>query len=216
MALKIRLQRHGASHHPFYRMVVTEAAARRDGRFVEVVGTYEPQAVKPEEQLLLKLERIDYWKSVGAKASDTAASLIRRARRGHVDPPVESPKPKAKPAPEPELVKETIETPAEETVEAAASEAVEGANEAPAEETVEAAAPEAVEGANEAPAEETVEAAAPEAGETHEVSTEAPSAGPDCACGKTEDSDGKCDGSHAKKEAPAAKVAEAETKEEDV
>ncbi|MGB1128294.1 MAG: 30S ribosomal protein S16, partial [Opitutales bacterium] len=44
MALKIRLQRHGASHRPFYRMVVTEAAARRDGRFVEVLGTYEPQA----------------------------------------------------------------------------------------------------------------------------------------------------------------------------
>jgi small subunit ribosomal protein S16 len=81
MALKIRLQRHGASHRPFYRMVVTEAAARRDGRFVEVLGTYEPQAKRSEDELKLKLERIDYWKSVGAKATDTAASLIRKAHR---------------------------------------------------------------------------------------------------------------------------------------
>ena len=81
MALKIRLQRHGASHRPFYRMVVAEAAARRDGRFVEVLGTYEPQASNPGNELSVKLDRVDYWKSVGAKESDTAASLIRKARR---------------------------------------------------------------------------------------------------------------------------------------
>ncbi len=81
MALKIRLQRHGASHRPFYRMVVTEADARRDGRFVEVLGTYEPQAKRSEEEVKIKLDRVDYWKSVGAKPTDTAASLIRKARR---------------------------------------------------------------------------------------------------------------------------------------
>lgn len=81
MALKIRLQRHGASHRPFYRMVVTEASARRDGRFVELLGTYEPQAKRATDELNLKLERIDYWKSVGAKPTDTATSLIRKARR---------------------------------------------------------------------------------------------------------------------------------------
>ena len=52
MALKIRLQRHGASHRPFYRMVVTEALARRDGRFVEVLGTYEPQGKQSAEDEL--------------------------------------------------------------------------------------------------------------------------------------------------------------------
>ncbi len=62
-------------------MVVTEATARRDGRFVEVLGTYEPQAAKAQDELSLKLDRIDYWKSVGAKPTDTAASLIRKARR---------------------------------------------------------------------------------------------------------------------------------------
>jgi len=81
MALKIRLQRHGASHRPFYRMVVTEALARRDGRFVEVLGTYEPQAKRATDELNVKLDRVDYWKSVGAKPTDTAASLIRKARR---------------------------------------------------------------------------------------------------------------------------------------
>jgi len=81
MALKIRLQRHGASHRPFYRMVVTEALARRDGRFVEVLGTYEPQAKRATDELSVKLDRVDYWKSVGAKPTDTAASLIRKARR---------------------------------------------------------------------------------------------------------------------------------------
>jgi small subunit ribosomal protein S16 len=81
MALKIRLQRHGSSHAPFYRMVVAEALARRDGRFVEVVGTYNPQARKAVPEVDLKLDRIDYWVSVGAKPTDTARSLIRRARR---------------------------------------------------------------------------------------------------------------------------------------
>ncbi len=81
MALKIRLQRHGSSHRPFYRMVVTEASARRDGRFVEIVGTYEPQAKNTVDEIKLKLDRIDYWHSVGAKPTDTAASIIRKARR---------------------------------------------------------------------------------------------------------------------------------------
>jgi small subunit ribosomal protein S16 len=94
MALKIRLQRHGTSHRPFYRMVVTEANARRDGRFVELLGTYEPQASRPENELNLKIDRIDYWKTVGAKTTDTAESLLRRARReiDGVDPKEKSKK----------------------------------------------------------------------------------------------------------------------------
>lgn len=96
MALKIRLQRHGASHRPFYRMVVTEALARRDGRFVEVLGTYEPQAKRAAEEVKIKLDRVDYWKSVGAKPTDTAASLIRKARREAGAAPVEAEKAPAK------------------------------------------------------------------------------------------------------------------------
>ena len=104
MALKIRLQRHGTSHRPFYRMVVTEANARRDGRFVELLGTYEPQASRPENELNLKIDRIDYWKSVGAKTTDTAESLLRRARR-EIDGVI----PKAKSKKEKKKVEEAVE-----------------------------------------------------------------------------------------------------------
>ena len=78
--IKIRLQRHGARHAPFYRMVVTPSQARRDGKFIEVLGTYNPQAHKREEELKLKIERIDHWLGVGAQPTDTAKSLIRQGR----------------------------------------------------------------------------------------------------------------------------------------
>ena len=120
MALKIRLQRHGTSHRPFYRMVVTEANARRDGRFVEVLGTYEPQASRVEDEINLKLDRIDYWKSVGAKATDTAASLIRRANRD--SSAVDSAPVKATKAVEKAVAEEAVEAPVAE-VEAESEEA---------------------------------------------------------------------------------------------
>jgi small subunit ribosomal protein S16 len=163
MALKIRLQRHGTSHRPFYRMVVTEANARRDGRFVEVLGTYEPQASRSEDELNLKLDRIDYWKSVGAKTTDTAASLVRRAIRG---PEALKAKPSAakKEAKKVEAeVKAAVEAEAEVAVEAPVAEA----EEAPVAEAEEAAAepeacplPEASEEAPEAPAESEPESSA--------------------------------------------------------
>ena len=78
MALKIKLARGGAAHHPVYRVVVAEARGRRDGRFVEILGTYSPKSKK--EQLLLKLERADYWISVGAKPTDTVRALLKKAR----------------------------------------------------------------------------------------------------------------------------------------
>ena len=78
--IKIRLQRHGARHAPFYRMVVAPSQARRDGRFIEVLGTYNPQAHKRDEELKLKIDRIDHWLGVGAQPTDTAKSLIRQGR----------------------------------------------------------------------------------------------------------------------------------------
>ncbi|MBT3666144.1 MAG: 30S ribosomal protein S16, partial [Opitutae bacterium] len=80
MMIKIRLQRHGARHAPFYRMVVTPATTRRDGKFIEVLGTYNPQAHARTEELKLKMERIDHWLGVGAQPTDTAKSLIRQGR----------------------------------------------------------------------------------------------------------------------------------------
>ena len=78
--IKIRLQRHGARHSPFYRMVVTPSTTRRDGKFIEVLGTYNPQAHLRSEELNLKMERIDHWLGVGAQPTDTARSLIRQSR----------------------------------------------------------------------------------------------------------------------------------------
>ena len=79
--IKIRLQRHGARHAPFYRMVVAPSQSRRDGKFIEVLGTYNPQAHKREEELKLKIDRIDHWLGgVGAQPTDTAKSLIRQGR----------------------------------------------------------------------------------------------------------------------------------------
>ena len=80
MALKIRLARFGAAHNPVYRMIVAETTSRRDGRFVEILGTYSPKA--KGEQLKINVERADYWLGVGAKPTDTTRSLIKRAKEG--------------------------------------------------------------------------------------------------------------------------------------
>ena len=81
MALKIKLQRGGAVHNPIYRIVVAEARGRRDGRFVEKLGTYIPRSQGKQTELTLNVERADYWKSVGAKPTETVHGLIKRARK---------------------------------------------------------------------------------------------------------------------------------------
>ena len=90
MALKIRLQRGGSSHNPVYRIVVAESLSPRDGRFVEVLGHYSPKAKGQDREYSLKLDRADYWISVGAKPTDTAKNIIRRARRDSSPSLVES------------------------------------------------------------------------------------------------------------------------------
>ncbi len=76
--LRIRLSRHGAKKDPHYRVVVSEKSSPRDGRFVEVVGYYNP-ALQPV-RLNLKLDRVDYWLGRGARPSETVRALIRRVR----------------------------------------------------------------------------------------------------------------------------------------
>ena len=73
--LMIRLTRRGAKKKPHYRVVVIEKANARDGRFVEIVGHYNPRS-NPTE-VVLKRERIDYWLSKGAQPSDTVRGLLR-------------------------------------------------------------------------------------------------------------------------------------------
>ena len=76
--LRIRLSRHGAKKDPHYRVVVADKRSPRDGRFIEVVGYYNP-ALKPV-RLNLDLERVDHWVNRGARPSDTVLSLIQRVR----------------------------------------------------------------------------------------------------------------------------------------
>jgi len=76
--LRIRLSRHGAKKDPHYRVVVADRRSPRDGRFVEIVGYYNP-ALKPV-RLHLNLERVDYWVGQGAQPSATVQSLVNRVR----------------------------------------------------------------------------------------------------------------------------------------
>ena len=80
MALRIRLQRQGRVHHPSYKIVVAEGARCRDGKYVERLGTYEPEAQGNSVKLSLDLDRAQYWVGVGAKATETVSRLICRAK----------------------------------------------------------------------------------------------------------------------------------------
>jgi len=75
----IRLARGGAKKRPFYNVVVADSRNRRDGRFIERVGYYNPIASEGENGLKLSMERISYWKDRGAKLSDTVAMLVKRS-----------------------------------------------------------------------------------------------------------------------------------------
>lgn len=77
MAVRIRLRREGRKKSPAYRIVITESTMPRDGRFVEIIGTYQPRLkVNP---VTLKTDRANYWLDVGAQPSDTVRSILRRA-----------------------------------------------------------------------------------------------------------------------------------------
>ncbi|MDE6432146.1 MAG: 30S ribosomal protein S16 [Opitutales bacterium] len=81
MALKIRLQRQGHRNCPVYKIVVAESTCRRDGRYVEALGNYDPQARGNASKLSLAIDRAEYWLGVGAQPTDTVKSLIKSARR---------------------------------------------------------------------------------------------------------------------------------------
>ena len=76
----IRLARGGAKKRPFFNVVVADSRARRDGRFIERVGFYNPIARGKAERLRVDLARVDYWLSVGAKPSERVSHLIKDAR----------------------------------------------------------------------------------------------------------------------------------------
>ncbi len=75
----IRLSRGGAKARPFYNIVVADKRVRRDGRFIERIGFYNPIAKGSEESLRIAQDRLSYWRGVGAQASPTVERLIRQA-----------------------------------------------------------------------------------------------------------------------------------------
>lgn len=77
MAVKIRLKRLGKIRAPYYRIVVADSRSPREGRFIEIIGTYQPR--KTEGGVELKQDRANYWLDVGAQPSDTVRSILRRA-----------------------------------------------------------------------------------------------------------------------------------------
>lgn len=76
MAVKIRLARHGAKKRPIYRVVVADSESPRDGRFLEMVGTYNP--LPNPAAVSLKKERVQYWMDQGAIPTDTVKSLLKK------------------------------------------------------------------------------------------------------------------------------------------
>ena len=88
MPVTIRLSRHGAKKHPFYRIVVADSRFPRDGRYIEQLGTYDP-APEPA-RVTVKREKLESWLSKGARPTDTVAHVLKRA--GFPSRPVPAPK----------------------------------------------------------------------------------------------------------------------------
>ena len=152
MALKIRLARGGAKKRPFYRIVIAEASAPRDGRYVERIGHYNPMVPKDHDQrLLVNGERVKFWMERGAKPTERVQKLLASVQLAE---PVAMRDQPLKSAPG----KKRAEREAAEAEAAAA--AAEAAAEAPAEEAV-AEAPAEEAPAEEAPAEEAPAEEAP-------------------------------------------------------
>ncbi|MCO4100754.1 30S ribosomal protein S16 [Gemmatimonas sp.] len=78
MAVKIRLRREGRKKTPMYRIVVADSKAPRDGRFIEILGQYQPRN-GGENAINLLVDRVNHWLDVGAQPTDTVRSLLRRA-----------------------------------------------------------------------------------------------------------------------------------------
>lgn len=79
MSVVIRLRREGTKNSPYYRIIVTDSRVRRDGSFLDQVGVYDPK--KKSDNVRLDLDKVIAWTSKGAKASETVASFIKKAKK---------------------------------------------------------------------------------------------------------------------------------------
>jgi small subunit ribosomal protein S16 len=142
MALKIRLARGGRKKSPFYRIVVADVRAPRDGKYIERLGTYNPLLAKDDEnRVTLNAERIKYWLGEGAQLTDRVAVFLGKAGitampEQRNNPEKAKPKAKAQELLRQKQEKEEARKAAEEEAKAAPAEEA-PAEEAPAEETAE-------------------------------------------------------------------------------
>ena len=78
MAVKLRLKRFGRRHRSFYRLNAMDGRSPRDGRVIEALGWYDPNAKENDQSVSLNRERIEHWLSVGAQPSDTVRNLLKQ------------------------------------------------------------------------------------------------------------------------------------------
>jgi len=97
VAVKLRLKRFGRRHRSFFRLNAIDGRAPRDGRVIEELGWYDPQAEEPDQKCSIKRERVEYWLGVGAQPSDTVRDLLKRQGIGQAAaapaPPAPPPSP---------------------------------------------------------------------------------------------------------------------------
>lgn len=125
MSVRIRMKRMGRKHRPFYRICIMDQRKARDGKAIEEVGFYDTSVADKSQRVSLKMDRIDYWLSVGAQPSEKVNALIKKVKKGKfgvaaAPPPMTAPK-----APEPEAPAEEASAEAAETTEATEAEATE-------------------------------------------------------------------------------------------
>jgi small subunit ribosomal protein S16 len=173
LAVKIRLARHGAKKAPYYRVVVADGRARRDGRFIEIVGRYNPRVTPSFVEL--DLEKVDAWIAKGAQPTEAAGKIIAIAR-GEKETPAEEAKPSKK-----ATAKVAADAAAAEKAAADEAAAKQAAKEAAAAEKAAAAeaAKEAAEAPEEAVEEPVAEAVVEEPAAEAEVAEEAAEKGAD-------------------------------------
>ena len=85
--VSIRLRREGTKNRPYYRVVVADSRSPRDGKFIEIIGTYDPKQTGQNSSF--SVERAEYWISKGAQASDTVRSLIKKQKKASAEPATE-------------------------------------------------------------------------------------------------------------------------------
>lgn len=79
--VRLRLKRGGSKGRPYYRICAMDGRTKRDGKHLEILGTYHPLETDDVKRLKVELERVDHWISTGAQPTDTVASLIKQARK---------------------------------------------------------------------------------------------------------------------------------------